>query len=158
MLENKKVQKQEKETAYKPERRFEACLIVPRFKGCRNVKMILFKKDSENNADTFDFPKAIKDYVPPADGDKSYPEEYIKELFTWEEVEAMKECFKHWDNVETFYHTEVDFPISNNRFGVGSRGQGRLYGFYMFDISENYPLEFDVWGYFDLERYGVIEE
>ena len=146
------------EESYKPERRFEAYLIVSRFRGYRNVEMTLFKKDSENNTDTIDFARAIKDYVPPADGDKSYPKEYIKELFTWEEVEAMKECFKHWDNVETFYHTEIDFPISNDRFGVGSRGQGRLYGFYMFDMSENYPLNFDICGYYDLGRGGVIED
>ena len=146
------------EETHKPERRFEAYLIVPRFRGYRNVEMTLFKKDSENNTDTIDFAKVIKDYVPPADGHKSYPEEYIKELFIWEEVEAMKECFKHWYNVEIFYHNEVDFPISNDRFGVGSRGQGRLYGFYMFDMSENYPLNFDIWGYYDLGRGGVLED
>ena len=120
--------------------------------------MILFKKDSENNADTFDFPKAIKDYVPRADGLKSYAEECLEELFTWGEVEAMGECFKHWDNVETFYYAEVNFPIPSNSMGVGPMGQDRFCGFYKFETSRNYPLNFDVWGYYNLERGGVLED
>ena len=145
------------EENYKPERRFEAYLIASRFGGYRNVKMILFKNDPENNTDTIDFTKAIKDYDP-ADERGGYPEHYLKGLFTWEEVEAMKKCFEDWENVQTFYHAEVDFPISNNSVGVGSMGVDRSCGFYLFDKSENYPLEFDVQGYYNLEQGGVLKE
>ena len=47
---------------YKLERRFEAYLKIPGFENGSSITMILFKPDPENNTDTIDLAKVVKDY------------------------------------------------------------------------------------------------
>ena len=145
------------EETYKPERRFEAYLIVSKFKGYRNVKMVLFKTDPENNTDTIDFARAIENYDS-ADEHKVDTEDYLKGLFNWEEVEAMREYFKDWEDMQIFNYSEVCFPIRNNIIGVMGLAVGGLDDFYMFSKAKGYPLKFKVWGYYDLRYCESIEK
>ena len=143
------------EETYKPERRFEVSIVAFMFLGYWNVKIALFKADPENNTDTIDFTKAIKDY----DEDTFHAEDYLKSLFTWEEVEAMREYFKNDKHMHTFNCSEICFPIPKNIIGVGSIPVGiEAEGFYEFTNEENYPLKFKVRGYYDLRRHKRIEQ
>ena len=147
------------EEVYKPERRFKASLILHGFKNRKNVRMFLFKADSENNTDAIDFAKAIRDYDYYSVSEYMvYAEDYIKELFTWEEVEAMREYFEDLGNVRTFDYSEANFPIPNITVGVGALAPRGPRGFCVFNKFEGYLLKFDVRGYYNLDYHELIED
>lgn len=137
------------EEIYKPERRFHATLEMRELLGYANVVFDLFKGDPENNKDTIDFEKAIKNYVPPEDGYDHYAETALRESFTWEEIEAMREYFMKWGNDYIFDFFELSIPVSNGTCGPSAFGVGGSDRQFIFNTLDGYPLSFSVIGHCD---------
>jgi hypothetical protein len=137
------------EETYKPERRFRASLTIYNLWGYQDVEMYLYKDDIENNTDTIDFSKAIKDYDP-ADKERYYPESAVKEMFTLDEILIMKEYFNRWGDVHIFHYSEASFPIKENTIGTRYVAVGGNNDRYMFSEDEGYPLNFSICGFYSI--------
>lgn len=140
---------------YKPERRFAVSLKRFDLCGYKNVNVALVKTDIENNADTFDFTKAIKDYDP---GDKMNRDAVasIKELFTWGELEALRAYMKQYDGIQTFHYKEVQFPVSNKSVCMQFYHEWGNWPRYDFYRQKNYSLKLKVSAYIAIEPEPFI--
>ncbi len=131
------------EETYKPKRRFRAYVttIIYGYK----VKITLFKADQE----IYDHIDLLKAFLQcnPADGTKADAEYYLKRIFTLEEIEALKEFFKNWKQMQTFDYEEVRFPISNSIMRPGDSSINGTYAVVRFNETGTYPLKFTVRGY-----------
>lgn len=121
---------------------FHVTSTVKEFGGCKDVPFFWFR-----NGPAHDRPyhELIRDYQPGDD----YPELFVDELFDREEANALKEYLDRRDiGITTI--KQVELPIANDVMAISALAVGGADDFYMLDKSEDYPLTFSVWGYFNL--------
>jgi hypothetical protein len=91
------------------------------------------------------YAELIKNYEP----GNLYAEEFVEELFTWDEAQQLVAYLKDFPDSTTVVE-EYPLPIENNWIGFGARAVGGGDDFYMLSEAPGYSLPFKVWGYFDL--------
>ena len=148
-------------------KRFHANLVVDNFHKCSGVHFTLFKHRL-TETEKAEIPQLIKH---PEDIGKSVdangkvwegyeplPKDLVEELFTQEEIDAMRPYFEQFPET-MFEFTEMELPIeTRDCMGVGAIPVGGPQDFYMFSEAKDYPLPFKVWGYFDLRHTKEWDE
>jgi len=147
----KTVRKKVTET-YKAGRRFEASLTLSKLKWgdhiYNNVKLFLCKEYSRDYAEP-DFKEMIENYET-VSREQEYTEEYTRELFTWEEIEAMRECFKKSKEQQVFDYSGVKLPLPKGTIPLIMPPCNESHHRVLLREFNKYPLEFEVCGYFNL--------
>ena len=138
-----------------PTKRYYAYLKIDKFPyrggNYRNVKMKLFKTDL-TEIERAGLPLIIRDYENMDETEKIYAQSVTEELFTGKEISQMKPYFERFRGARLELH-EVKLPMNaKNILGVAALPVGGLQDCHMFSKRKGYPLNFRVWGYYDLRR------
>jgi hypothetical protein len=129
---------------------FYVATVVKQYCDCKDVRFHWFRNEPAGRS----YPALIQNYQP---GDL-YPESYVDELFTWDEANALKEYLdRDYGDAGITTIRQAVLPVSRNTMGLGARAVGGGDDFYVLDKTENYPLPFSVWGYFNLVGCELID-
>jgi hypothetical protein len=80
----------------------------------------------------------------------------VEQTFSLKHVTKLIDYFSTWDRTSIIVRL-ADKP-SPGVIGVRAIPVGGLQDFYMFSNAEGYPLDFKVWGYYDLRNCEEIEQ
>jgi hypothetical protein len=94
--------------------------------------------------------------IDPKSEENIYVPSQVEQTFSLKHVTKLVEYFGNWDRTEIIVKL-ADKP-SPNVVGVRAIPVGGLQDFYMFSNAEGYPLNFKVWGYYDLRNCEEIEQ
>ncbi len=103
----------------------------------------------ERQAPPAPYGQAIQDYGRLAKGEKAFPEEYVDELFSRAEAEALKRHLDRRREVTTFIEA-VELPVLANASGCRRLPRGKGSDFIGLFKEPGYPLPFKVEGYFSV--------
>jgi hypothetical protein len=125
------------------------------YDGCRDVVFQWFRHAMPQGQRPY--ADLIKNYEP---GDRAaiYAEEFIEELFTWDEARQLKAYLDqhHGEQGDTVIK-ETTLPVENNMMGFLAHPVGGGDSFYILCKEPEYALPFKVWGYFDLRGCTLID-
>lgn len=95
------------------------------------------------------YAEAIQDYTQLDEKERAFPEEYLNELFSREEADALKKYLDRQPNTTT--HIEkIELPVMPNVSGCRRLAAGSGNDFLALHKGKNYPLPFKVEGYFSV--------
>lgn len=95
------------------------------------------------------YAQAIQDYGQLGDKERTFPEEYVNELFSRGEAEALKRHLDRRRDVTTFIES-VELPVLANASGCRRLPRGNGNDFLALFKEPGYPLPFKVEGYFSV--------
>jgi hypothetical protein len=125
------------------------------YDGCRDVVFQWFRHAMPQGQRPY--ADLIKDYEP-GDRDAIYAEEFIEELFTWDEARQLKAYLdQHPGDQGDTVIKEMTLPVENNMMGFLAHPVGGGDDFYMLSEKPEYSLPFKVWGYYRLEGCTLID-
>jgi hypothetical protein len=132
--------------------RYYVTLKGEEYRGYKDVSFSLFRVDMPevliaNLLKPFD--------IDPKSEENIYIASYVEQTFSLKYVTKLIEYFGKWEEMKIVI-TLADKPATN-LMGVGAIPVGGLQDFYMFSSMEGYPLNFKVWGYYDLRQCKEIE-
>ena len=142
-------------------RKYYAYLIIKEFhfRGLcyQDARLDIYRKgyNYEQERKQYDFPKLIKDYK---EGEQAEcPERLILELFTKEEIDAIKTCFDVSDLLRMeFIYGEEKFPSCFNSLPWSNMPVGGSAERLVFRKNDKVQLNVELGGYVDLAYHGVI--
>jgi len=124
---------------------------IAEYIGHKNVVMAILRWDASNLP--FNPEDYLPEYIHLTADQKEYTLECLRECFTSDEISQIQKY------LSTFKNTTVRAPYpckiheDGTSFPIGhlptSSGEG---GYYLFFKDENYPLTFEIGGYFDLRQ------
>ena len=131
---------------------YRLAVLVGQYMGHENVVLDIFRYNIGN------VPFNPEEYVPdciPKDRVKEKPSKmlnHLKESFTFEEIEQIEEYFNKFNSVTVGKPELCSLPRDGRIWPTGAHryDEFREQGFIVFCNSENYPLPFDIAGYYDL--------
>jgi len=130
---------------------FSAITVVKQYRECKDVHFHWFRNEPATGRS---YPDLIHNYQP---GDL-YPESYVDELFAWDEANALKEYLdRDYGDAGITTIRQAVLPVPRDTMGLGAIAVGGGDDFYVLDKTENYPLPFSVWGYFNLVGCELID-
>lgn len=132
---------------------YEAYSMIDDYRGFKDVQFHWFVSKRQESIIMPE--KAITGYTKLDERGRFYALDYMNELLTENEVEALRTYLK--ENHDTDLEAvEVKLPIwGAGTMGVGALPVGGLTDFYMLAYEDNYDLDVPIWGYYDL---GSCEE
>lgn len=114
-----------------------------------NLKMFLIR---DNKGDLYledEYRTMIKEYDSLLDSDKIYSKIRIDELFTKQEIEQMRPWFEKLSGTR-FKIEKEKLPVASGDFPVSAIPVGGNNGCYQFNLHNEYPLKFNVEGYYEI--------
>lgn len=129
---------------------YDASMIVPEFADCKNVMFTLFNDPhvhTEKRAKLYQY--AIENYNDMDEFERETAEDYIKSLFTAEQILDLRAYTLRAFNID-IYATQVILPTAYCYPNYLTWGGGGPYNVYHLHQTPGYNLLFDVLAYYDL--------
>jgi hypothetical protein len=125
--------------------RYFVSITVKEYRGYKNVRFHLFHPEMDRR----EIARLLEPFGPSEDNrETQYVGSYVMDTFHGGEVIDLENYFKHWDDI-TFEASAAKKP-KGTYIGFDAMPVGGGTDFYMFSDNDNYPLNFKVWGYFDI--------
>lgn len=83
----------------------------------------------------------------------------VDELFTGQQAQTLCTHLHDWFDEDQSTHEieQPDFPLDSDYIGFSSMPLRSEAEFYMLSQNPGFPLDFDVWGYYNLRRHKTMQ-
>lgn len=132
--------------------RYYVYLETEEYRGYKDVHFMLFRVDMPEEL----IASLLKPLgLDPKSEENIYIPSLVEQTFSLKHVTRLIDYFGNWDRTKIIVRL-ADKP-SSHRVGVGAIPVGGMEDFYMFSDMEGYPLNFKVWGYYNLTGCDPID-